>query len=178
MTVRADERRSDQRLRYSWSMEYARSAGERFTPGRMVDVSATGAAFICSAQEVCPGPGKVVITRFSVPCFDSDISFDKTSFNRISRVCRVDDISDSVRRVAVQFVSPLPLKPGEQRISEYDRTYRLSTGNDGSTADCSFRGFSSSIRPGSLARAPRRFSRGPGIAKLSSTPFLPSPRPR
>ncbi|MBN2138021.1 MAG: PilZ domain-containing protein [Sedimentisphaerales bacterium] len=136
MTTKADERRSDQRLRYRWFMEYSRSVKEPLSQGRMVDISSTGAAFICPSREDGLCFGKLVTTRFSVPRFDSDISFDIQSFDRIGRICRVDSIGD-LRRIAIQFARSLPLKPGEQPISEYDRTYRLSTGSSGLAASAS-----------------------------------------
>lgn len=99
----------------------------------MVDISSTGVAFICSTPEDCPDSGKAVITHFSVPRFDSDISFGTESFKRIGRVCRIDSIGD-LRRIAVQFVTPLPLRPAQQPVSEYDRTYKLITESRGLTA--------------------------------------------
>jgi len=132
MTAKTTERRSDQRLRYRWPMQFAQRVSDTPSQGRMVDVSSTGVAFICSRPEDCPDPGKAVITRFSVPRFDSDISFGTARFKRIGRVCRIDKIGD-LRCIAVQFVTPLPLKPAQQAISEYDRTYRLITESRGLT---------------------------------------------
>jgi len=124
------ERRSDKRLQFRWPVQFAQGVNDMPSKGRMVDVSSTGVAFICSTPEDCPDPGKAVITSFSVPRFDSDISFGTASFKRIGRVCRIDNIGD-LRRIAVQFVRPLPLKPAQQAISEYDRTYRLITESRG-----------------------------------------------
>ena len=92
----------------------------------MVDVSSGGAAFNCHADEECPYPGQRMTARFSVPCFGSDESFDMASFTRFGRVCRVDDVSNFVRRVAVQFAEPLSFKPGEQAESESKTQEMLS----------------------------------------------------
>ena len=120
------EKRSDRRLRYRWPVHFSQRIEDTPSRGRMVDISSTGAAFICSNPEYCPPPGKALVCRFSVPRFDSDKSFDAASFKRIARVCRIDKMGD-LRRIAVQFVTPLPLKPDEQPISKYDRRYRLAT---------------------------------------------------
>lgn len=126
-----EEKRAEQRLRYHWFIQYAGSIKEPLSQGRMVDVCSSGAAFVCFANKSCPQLGKLVNTRFSVPHFDSDKPFDTASFSRIGRVCRVDNINSSLRRVAIQFARPLPFKPGEQNIGEYDRTYKLVTNSDG-----------------------------------------------
>lgn len=130
---KTNEQRREHRLRYHWLMQFARSVKEQLSQGRMVDLSSQGAAFVCLANN-CPNSDKLVTTRFSVPHFDSDKAFDWASFNRFGRVCRIDNINSSLRRVAIQFTRPLPFKPGEQGISEYDRTYKLATGSDGITA--------------------------------------------
>lgn len=120
------EKRSDQRLQYRWPMNFSQSLDQRPSQGRMVSVSSTGAAFICSKPEACPSLGEPVICSFSMPRFDSEISFDSISFKRIARVCRVDEMGD-LHHIAVQFLRPLPIKPDAQPISRYDRTYRLTT---------------------------------------------------
>ena len=86
----------------------------------MVDVSSNGAAFTCHADENCPHPGQEITARFSVPCFGGGDSFDMTSFTRIGRVCRVDEVNTFLRCVAVQFAKPLTFKPGEQADSQSD----------------------------------------------------------
>ena len=128
------EKRAEQRLSYHWFIQYADNVKQPLSQGRMVDVSSSGAAFLCFADKSCPQLGKLVATRFSVPDFDSDKPFDSANFSRIGRVCRVDNVNSSLRRVAIQFARPLPFKPGEQNIGEYDRTYKLVTESDGMTA--------------------------------------------
>ena len=47
------------------------------------------------------------------------------SFTRIGNICRVDEVSSFLRRVALQFAEPLPFKPGEQADTESDAQQRL-----------------------------------------------------
>ncbi len=109
-----NERRREQRLRYYWPIWFAENPDYSLTQGQMVDVSSTGAAFTCYADYACPYPGQNLTTRFSVPKYDCDESFDIADFTRSGHVCRVDNINPFLRRVAIQFASPLPFKPGEQ----------------------------------------------------------------
>ena len=121
----ATEQRKEQRLRYRWPVWFAEDFNEVLSQGQMVDISSTGAAFTCHADESCPYPGQRVTTRFSVPRFGPEDSFDMASFTRPGRICRVDDVSEFLRRVAIQFAEPLPFKPGEQADSESDEQQRL-----------------------------------------------------
>lgn len=50
--------------------------------------------------------------------YDPDNSLDMANFTRSSHVCRMDDVNNYLRWVAVQFDEPLPFKPGEQSDSE------------------------------------------------------------
>lgn len=109
-----NERRNEQRLRYHWPVWFAEDFSEVLSQGQMVDVSSQGAAFTCHHDSNCPIPGQQVTARFSVPRFGQDDSFDMANFTRAGRVCRVDNVNDFVRRVAVQFAEPLPFRPGEQ----------------------------------------------------------------
>ena len=119
------ERREEQRLRYHWPVWFAEDFNETLSQGQMVDVSSAGAAFTCHADENCPYPGQKITTRFSVPRFGSDDSFDMASFTRIGRICRVDNVNRFLRRIAVQFAEPLPFKPSEQADSDSDAQQRL-----------------------------------------------------
>jgi len=115
-----NERRREQRLRYHWPVWFAEDFNETLSQGQMLDVSSGGAAFTCHADENCPYPGQQVTTRFSVPCFAPEDSFDIANFTRIGRICRVDNVNSFLRRVAVQFAEPLPFKPGEQAGGKSD----------------------------------------------------------
>jgi len=133
MTDETKEHRKEQRLSYHWLMQFAGSVKEPPFQGRMVDISSEGAAFVCSVNNNYPPAGKLVTTRFSVPRFDCEKSFESVNFIRIGRVCRVDKIDDSLRRIAIQFARPLPFEPGKQPISKYDRIYKLATNGNGLT---------------------------------------------
>ena len=119
------ERRKEQRLRYHWPVWFAEDFNEALSQGQMVDITSAAAAFTCHADESCPYPGQRVTARFSVPRFGPDDSFDMASFIRPGRVCRVDNVNNFLRRVAVEFAEPLPFKPGEQADSESDAQQRL-----------------------------------------------------
>ncbi len=109
-----NERRKEQRLRYHWPIWFAENFHEVLSQGQMIDISSTAAAFTCHADEHCPSPGQHVTTRFSVPRFGEDDSFDMTNLTCSGRIYRVDNVNNYVRRVVIQFVKPLPFKPGEQ----------------------------------------------------------------
>lgn len=111
---RDNERRREQRLRYYWPIWFAENPDSMLSQGQMVDISSTGAAFTCYAEEGCPHPGQHITARFSVPHYDADEAFDMANFTRSGYVCRVENVNSFLRRVAVQFAEPLPFKPGEQ----------------------------------------------------------------
>ena len=119
------ERRREQRLRYHWPIWFAEDFEDTLLQGQMVDVSSSGAAFTCHADDNCPYPGQQVTARFSVPRFGVDDSFDMASFTRSGRICRVDELNSFIRRIAVQFSEALPFKPGEQASNESDAQERI-----------------------------------------------------
>src|SRR4030042_1846558 len=108
------ERRTEERLRYQWPFWFAGDFQNERTQGQMVDVSSRAAAFTCYADDRCPYPGQHLTARFSVPRFGPDESFDLVDFIRVGRVCRVDGVNNTLRRVAIQFTQPLPFSPGER----------------------------------------------------------------
>jgi len=112
------ERRTEQRLRYYWPIWFAENFDRTLLQGQMVDISSRAAAFTCYADDGCPYLGQQITARFSVPRYGPDDSFDMENFTRSGHVCRVDDVNNYLRRVAVQFAEPLPFKPGEQSNSE------------------------------------------------------------
>ncbi len=120
-----NERRREQRLRYHWPVWFAEDFNESLSQGQMVDVSSGGAAFTCYADEHCPYVGQHLTARFSVPRFQPGDAFDMANFVRSGRICRVDDINQFSRRIAVQFAEPLSFKPGEQADSESDVQQKL-----------------------------------------------------
>ena len=109
------ENRGESRLRYNWPIWFAENYEDILSQGQMVDISSGGAAFTCYADK-CPDVGQAVTTRFSVPSHGVEDPFAMENFVRDGSICRIDDISPYVRRVAVQFAEPLPFRPGE--ISE------------------------------------------------------------
>jgi hypothetical protein len=112
------ERRREKRLRYHWPVWFAEDFNGMLSQGQMVDVSSAGAAFTCFADRGCPNQGQHITTRFSVPFYYPDESFDVSEFVRAGSVCRIDQLPNGVRRVAIQFFNPLPFKPGEQPFSQ------------------------------------------------------------
>ncbi|AQT67649.1 PilZ domain protein [Anaerohalosphaera lusitana] len=110
--VETNEQRREARLRYSWPVWYAETLSDMLAQGQMVDVSSQGAAFTCYADR-CPKDGDKVTTRFSVPTCDASDPFDLESFVREGSVCRVEELSPFVRKVAMQFAEPLPFNPAD-----------------------------------------------------------------
>lgn len=107
------EKRREKRLRYHWPVWYGNNFEGVLSQGQMVDVSSGGAAFTCY-NDNCPNVGQPITARFSVPRHTKEESFDMENYIRGGKVCRVQEISPFIRRVAVQFEEALPFKPGEQ----------------------------------------------------------------
>jgi hypothetical protein len=107
------ERRREQRLRYHWPVWFAEDFAGLLSQGQMVDVCSGGAAFTCYAEKGCPYPGQNITTRFSVPYYRANESFDISDFIRSGQVCRVEQVNSGLRRIAIKFFDPLPFKPGE-----------------------------------------------------------------
>ena len=112
------ERRTEQRLRYYWPIWFAEDFNDVLSQGQMVDISSRGAAFTCYDDGSCPYLGQHITTRFSVPRYGPEDSFDMADFTRSGHISRVDEVNSFIRRVVVQFAEPLPFKPGEQADSE------------------------------------------------------------
>jgi len=112
----------EQRLCYHWPIWFAHDLNDDLSQGQMVDLSSRGAAFTCYADDRCPHPGQYLTARFSIPQYGRDNSFDMVDFVRAGCVCRVDGVNSALRRVAIQFAEPLPLRPGEQH-ADYDEEF-------------------------------------------------------
>ena len=106
------ERRREKRLRYHWPVWFGYNFNEALEQGQMVDISSGGAAFTCYSDS-CPSPGQHITARFSVPRY-SEENFDVENYIRNGVVCRIQEVSPYIRRVAVEFEQTLPFKPGEQ----------------------------------------------------------------
>ncbi len=112
-----DEKRREPRLRYQWPVWFAEREDGPLAQGQMVDVSSGGAAFTCYSDK-CPTQGDKITARFSVPRYTDGESFDMENCVRNSSVCRVEEISPFVHKVAVQFSEALPFKPAEVTDTE------------------------------------------------------------
>ncbi len=119
------EQRSERRLRYDWPIRFAKGFEQALSQGNMVDICSGGGAFTCRAGRHCPNIGQQITALFSVPRFSRRGSYDMANYARVGRICRVENVDKSVRRIAIQFVEPLFFKPGEQGISEADVERRL-----------------------------------------------------
>jgi len=109
------ERRTEERLRYHWPVFFAEDVNNGdLGQGQMTDVSSRGAAFTYYTDQYNLHPGQHVTARFSVPQYGSDGSFNVVDFIRSGRVCRVEMVNHTLRRIAMQFADPLPFRPGEQ----------------------------------------------------------------
>ena len=112
------ERRTEQRLRYQWPIWFAEDFRGELSQGQMADLSSRAAAFTCYADARCPHPGQCLTTRFSIPRYGPDDSFDMLDFVRAGQVYRVDGVNNMLRRVVIQFAEALPLRPGEPAGSQ------------------------------------------------------------
>lgn len=118
------EQRTEQRLCYNWPIRFAVNHGDVLNQGKMVDISSYGSAFICESN-ASPGMDQEITTMFSVPRFGISESYDMANYSRLGRVCRIDPVDGTLRRVAIQFTQPLFFKPGEQDIDQSMAEQRL-----------------------------------------------------
>ena len=124
MNGTAQDRRREKRLNYHWPVWFAEDFTDELSQGQMVDICSAGAAFTCLAEE-SPYPGQYITTRFSVPRYAQDNSFEMESYVCNGFVCRVDNINGYMRKIAVQFAQPLTFKPGEQQTNVAENTAEL-----------------------------------------------------
>jgi hypothetical protein len=115
------EKRREARLNYNWPIWFNENYDQTMIQGQMIDISSCGAAFTCYADK-CPHDGQEITARFSVPAHVPDDNFDLESFIRKGHVCRIDEVSAYVRKVAIQFADPLPFKPADTINSEQKPT--------------------------------------------------------
>lgn len=119
-----NEQRAEQRLNYHWPVHFIKDDKEKTIPGQIINVCSQAIAFLCHANENCPHLGQPLTTNFGVPHFNHN-SFDTVLFNRSGHVCRLDELSNQVNRVVVQFAEPLFFKPGHQNINHSEIQERL-----------------------------------------------------
>ena len=102
------ERRKEERLQYQLPVWFAEDPNETASQGVMVDISSSAMAFSCNASGKCPHPGQQLTARFSLPRSGGDYYSDMKSFIRTGCVSRVENITNNLRRVALQFNEPPP----------------------------------------------------------------------
>lgn len=102
---KTQERRREQRMHYELPVKFAEDLETVVSQGVMVDISSRGMAFICNTDDNCPCQGQKLTTRFSIPRSGGDFS-EAHNLTRTGRVYRIDTISESRRRIAMQFDEP------------------------------------------------------------------------
>ena len=118
MNKQTVERRREKRLNYQWPVWFAEDFNDVLSQGQMFDLCSGGAAFTCYA-DACPYEGQYITTRFSIPRYGQDNSFDLENCIRSGFVRRVENINPHVKKVAMQFAEPLFFKPGEQQEKQF-----------------------------------------------------------
>lgn len=113
MDNQTNERRREKRLNYHWPVWFAEDFNDVLSQGQMVDLCSSGAAFTCYS-DVGVYEGQYITTRFSVPHYGEDNSFDLENCIRSGFVCRIENINPYMRKIALQFAEPLLFRPGEQ----------------------------------------------------------------
>lgn len=108
---RAQERRSEQRLRYFWPVWYSSDGSLDIQQGRMIDLSSGGVSFV-AATGTYPDEGEQIWLRSSYPLVQ-DGGFGMASFTTVGRVLRKETIGPLQRRLAVQFETPLEHAPAD-----------------------------------------------------------------
>ena len=112
------DRRREQRLSLRRSIWFGLDKKQRLSQGQMLDIASGGIAFTCYADDTSSWQGQDITTRFSVPCFGPADSVQMHRFTRSGHICRVNNVNDFLKRVAVQFAEPLPFSPAEQNPAE------------------------------------------------------------
>ena len=108
-----EERRKEQRLDYRWPVWFSEDFAETMTQGVMVDISSGGIAFDCDADGDCHPQGRHLTVRFSIPRFEGDDPTATVSITRTGHVCRAEPTEGGLWRVALEFETPLALRPAE-----------------------------------------------------------------
>jgi len=116
MNKQTIERRREKRLSYHWPIWFAEDFNDVLSQGQIVDLSSSGAAFTCYSN-TCPHEGQYITTRFSVPRYGQDNSFNMENYIRSGFIRRIEHCNSFMKKIAIQFAQPLPFKPGEQNQS-------------------------------------------------------------
>jgi hypothetical protein len=109
-----EERRREERLKIRGSVWFNSEGDEKTLQGQMLDISSGGMAFTCYNKPDCLCPDQQITARFSVPWFLPDGEVGRRKFTRTGKVCRANNTTSYLKRIAVQFTEPLPFKPAEQ----------------------------------------------------------------
>ena len=107
------ERRQEKRLAYRWPVWFSEDFAETMSQSLMVYISSGGIAFECRADDTCPHENQHLTVRFSIPRFEGDDPTATVSITRTGQVCRLEETESGIRRIAIQFDTPLALRPSE-----------------------------------------------------------------
>jgi hypothetical protein len=126
LTEKTEENRAEQRLVLDSTVWFSGedSDSDRL-PGVMMDISSQAMAFCCGSGQGSPWSGKEINARFDVPRLGFSPFQSRVTFSRKCKVFRVEDISESFRKVVVSFDRPLFFKPAEQGFSESETKQRI-----------------------------------------------------
>ncbi len=111
------ERRREQRLRYRHPLWFGENFSAELSKGTIWDICSGGLSFTIYNDRKFVLPHNIV-TRFSVPRFDCTGSVETLDFERNGRICRVEQLNNDLQKIAIQFATPLPFRPGEQGFVE------------------------------------------------------------
>ncbi|MDD5010588.1 MAG: hypothetical protein PHQ00_00520 [Phycisphaerae bacterium] len=106
MNKNTTERRREKRLNYHWPIWFAEDFNDVLSQGQIVDLSSSGAAFTCYSN-TCPQEGQYITTRFSVPRYGQDNSFNMENYIRSGFIRRIDHCNSFMKKIAIQFAEPL-----------------------------------------------------------------------
>jgi hypothetical protein len=107
------ERRREDRLGYQWPVWFSEDFTQTMSQGLMVDVASGGIAFVCDRRGENLSEGQHLTIRFSIPRFEGDDPTATVSITRTGSICRIENLKDGSRRVAIQFDTPLGVRPAE-----------------------------------------------------------------
>ena len=127
---KVNEYHREQRLNYNWPMWFSKKPEKRFTDakcfeGQMVNISSVGVIFRCGVEENNLHVGQRIKMRFRVPRFGWFEPFSILLTTHTGRICRVYDVNNLWRQIAIKFEEPLFFKPGEQGLTESEVRQKL-----------------------------------------------------
>lgn len=107
------ERRAEERLNYRWPVWFSEDFTRTMSQGLMVDVASGGLAFVCDRSDADLCDGQHLTIRFSLPRFEGDDPTATVSVTRTGNIRRIESLPDGSRRVAIEFDTPLAVRPAE-----------------------------------------------------------------